>query len=178
MREFLPVLKILLRFVLIYFALLAAYQAYLYFYESKGMIDPLTTLMAKQCSTVQNTAGLQTTLEQSNAYDGIMYVVRGIYATRMVEGCNAVSIMILFLAFVFAFYKGFKRTLLFAVAGLVILYLLNIGRIVLLNYIAVAHPGQMKPAHDYLFPAIIYGGVVALWLVWVKFFVLKDEKAA
>ena len=46
-------------------------------------------------------------------------------ATRMVEGCNAVSVMIMFLAFVFAFYKGVK-TFYFAFAGIVLLYILNL----------------------------------------------------
>jgi hypothetical protein len=41
----------------------------------------------------------------------------------MVEGCNAVSVMILFLAFIFAFYKGIK-TILFAFSCIVILYIL------------------------------------------------------
>ena len=49
-----------------------------------------------------------------------MFYIKEKPATRMVEGCNAVSVMILFLAFIFAFYKGIK-TIWFALVGLVIL---------------------------------------------------------
>ena len=90
----------------------------------------------------------------------------------MVEGCNAISVMILFASFVFAFYKGAK-TFLFAVAGLILLHILNISRIVLLNIIFLKYPQYEKIGHDYLFPAIIYGGVIILWLVWIQVFALK-----
>ena len=36
-------------------------------------------------------------------------------------------------------------------------------------------PEFTKPAHDYFFPAIIYGGVVLLWLIWINKFVIKEE---
>jgi hypothetical protein len=45
-----------------------------------------------------------------------------------------------------------------------------------LNVIVVDFPALTKPAHDYFFPAIIYGGVVILWLIWINKFVITDEK--
>jgi exosortase F-associated protein len=78
------------------------------------------------------------------------------------------------LAFIFAFYKGFK-TILFAFSCIVILYILNLFRIYVLNVVVVNHYEYTKPAHDYFFPAIIYGGVVLLWLIWINKFVLKEE---
>lgn len=104
------------------------------------------------------------------------FYVSGDYRSRMVEGCNAISVMILFLAFVFAFYKGTK-TFVFAGISLVILHIMNVLRIAGLNILIVEMPQYSKIGHDYFFPAIIYGTVVVLWLVWIKFFALKDESA-
>src|SRR5690625_7148659 len=50
---------------------------------------------------------------------------------------------------------------------------MNVLRIALLNYIFVYLPDYGKIAHDYLFPAIIYGTIVVLWIIWVRFFALK-----
>ena len=94
----------------------------------------------------------------------------------MVEGCNAISVIILFLAFIFAFYKGGK-TFVFAGVGVLILHLMNILRIAAINIVAIELSAEdFKIAHDYFFPAIIYGTVVVLWLVWIKFFVLKRDE--
>ena len=92
----------------------------------------------------------------------------------MVEGCNAVSVMLLFAAFVFAFYNG-ARTFLFACLGIVLLHVMNVLRIAGLNILILEHPKYSKIGHDYFFPAIIYGTVVVLWIVWIKFFALKNE---
>ena len=103
------------------------------------------------------------------------FFVNGTYTSRMVEGCNAISIMILFLAFVFAFYKGVK-TFVFVIFGLLFLHVMNVLRIAGLNIIILELPNYSKMGHDYLFPAIIYGSVVLLWLIWVKFFALKTTE--
>jgi exosortase family protein XrtF len=94
----------------------------------------------------------------------------------MVEGCNAVSVIILFVSFVFAFYKGMK-TFVFVGAGLIILYIMNLLRIVGLNIVMTDHKEYGKIFHDFIFPAIIYGSVVVLWLIWIKFFALKHENS-
>lgn len=90
----------------------------------------------------------------------------------MVEGCNAISVIILFVAFIFAFYKGTK-TFVFIALSLLILYIMNVLRIVGLNIISRDYHEYNKIGHDYVFPAVIYGSVVVLWLVWIKFFALK-----
>ena len=101
------------------------------------------------------------------------FYVSGKYVSRMVEGCNAVSVMILFVAFIFAFYKGIK-TFVFAGLGLLFLHIINVLRIAGLNILIVESPDYSKIGHDYFFPAIIYGSVVVLWLIWIKFFALKE----
>ena len=79
----------------------------------------------------------------------------------------------IFLAFVFAFYEGFK-TFIFAAVGLIVLHIMNVLRIAGLNILIVEMPQYSRIGHDYLFPAIIYGSVVVLWLIWIKFYALKN----
>ena len=77
----------------------------------------------------------------------------------------------------FAFYKGFK-TFVFSIAGLVLLHIMNVLRIAGLNWVLYFYPPEGKMFHDYIFPAIIYGSVVVLWLVWINYFALKKSKNA
>jgi hypothetical protein len=46
-----------------------------------------------------------------------------------------------------------------------------------LNIVVLDYKAYSKTTHDYIFPAVIYGTVVVLWLVWIKFFALKNEKS-
>ncbi|SDF87406.1 exosortase family protein XrtF [Epilithonimonas hungarica] len=171
MKDFLPVLKILLRFVVIYIVLVLLYQFYLNGYE-KEVVDPFTRWVAKQVAFLQDLLGFPTILVDNMKLHSVLFRTSGKFTTRMVEGCNVFSVAILFAAFIFAFYKG-KKTFLYVAGGLVILHILNVFRIALLNIIYLKYPQYEKIGHDYIFPAIIYGGVVILWLVWIQFFALK-----
>lgn len=176
MKDFLPVLKILLRFVVIYIVFVLLYQFYLNNYEA-DVVDPFTRWVAKQVAFLQEVFGFPTVLVDNLKLHSVLFQTSGTFTTRMVEGCNVISVAILFAAFIFAFYKGAK-TFLYVLAGLVILHILNVSRIALLNIIYLKYPQYAKAAHDYLFPAIIYGGVIILWLVWIQFFALKKIENA
>lgn len=171
--DFKPILKVLLRFIIIYMVLLFAYQMYLHPFEGKDL-DPFSYWIADQVVFVQNSLGYFTRLVPYPNFETAVFQTEKVDVTRMVEGCNAVSVLILFIAFVFAFYKGYK-TFLFVLGGILILHIANVLRIVGLNLVILEHPDYGDFTHDYLFPAVIYGMVVVLWLVWIKFFALKNE---
>ncbi|MDL2141359.1 MULTISPECIES: exosortase family protein XrtF [Flavobacterium] len=92
------------------------------------------------------------------------------YSVRIVEGCNAVSVMILFVAFVLAFSGKFRATLLFIVFGIFSIYVLNVARIAILVVLLFRFPEQDHFLHGTLFPLIIYGFVFLLWIIWVNKF--------
>ena len=173
-KDFFPILKVILRFIVIYLILLFAYQFYLNYFENSA-IDPFSKWVATQSNFCQNSLGYESQLVDDAKLHTTWFYVNQNFISRMVEGCNAISIMILFVAFIFVFYKGFK-TFLFAALGLVVIHIMNVLRIAGLNIILVNFPQYDHMAHDYLFPAVIYGTIVILWLVWVKYFVLRYEK--
>ncbi|WP_226063761.1 exosortase family protein XrtF [Kaistella polysaccharea] len=171
--DFKPVLKVLLRFIIFYVVMVLAYQFYLNHYQNTGL-DPFSTWVMKQTDFFQNLIGYPSEMVEGKPQDETTwFFVSGQYVSRMVEGCNAISVMILFVSFIFAFYKGFK-TFVFVAVSLVALHVMNVLRIAGLNVLLVEFPQYSKIGHDYLFPAIIYGSVVVLWLIWIKFFAIKD----
>ncbi|WP_027371872.1 exosortase family protein XrtF [Chryseobacterium sp. UNC8MFCol] len=175
LKDFKPVLGILLRFIIIYLVLLFAYQFYLNTSKAGGL-DPFSRLIAEQVTSVQNKVGYPTELYDDVKNEQVWFYVKNDYVTRMVEGCNAISVIILFVSFVFAFYKG-SKTFLFVGVGLLLLYVMNLLRIAGLNIVMSDYKEYGKMFHDFIFPAIIYGTVVVLWLVWIKFFALRHENA-
>lgn len=100
----------------------------------------------------------------------IHFFLNGQHVINVVEGCNSVSIIILFLAFIIAFKGDLKDTFFFGIFGIVTIYLVNILRIFFIAAIYQKYPQHRIFIHDLLFPAIIYGYIFVLWIIWVQFF--------
>lgn len=92
------------------------------------------------------------------------------YIARIVEGCNAISLIILFFSFVFAFANKLKFAFLYVIFGSFLLYALNIFRIVLLVFLIDKFPNLEHLLHGVLFPAFIYGILFLLWIIWINKF--------
>ncbi|MNY08272.1 hypothetical protein D3C86_1411170 [compost metagenome] len=78
------------------------------------------------------------------------------------------SVMILFVAFVIAFKGKWKHTVLFVLAGILIIHVLNILRIALLAIALYHYPQYEHVLHGVIFPLFIYGVVFGLWVLWVQ----------
>ena len=129
--------------------------------------DYVTHLVANQCSafigSFENAMVAPHTTEPS-----MKLIVNGKFVARIIEGCNSISIIILFASFVIAFAQKFKKTILFLMAGAVLIYAVNILRIVFLAYTLYHYPEYEKILHSVIFPGIIYGMVFLLWMMWAR----------
>ena len=172
MNDFKEVLLILLRFLGIWLIMFLLYQFYLNQYADG--IDPYSKLIATQSEALLKKSGYLFTTKDFPQVQTIQFYFEGKPATRFIEGCNAISVMILFLAFVFAFYKKTK-TYIFSLFGLLALYMLNLFRIWALNIVVAECPEWTKAVHDYFFPLLIYGGMVILWVIWMNRYIGKNE---
>jgi exosortase family protein XrtF len=101
--------------------------------------------------------------------------INGSYLASIIEGCNSISIIILFIAFIVAFAQNFKKTFFFILAGSLLIYVVNVFRIVILAIALYHYPNQEKFLHAVVFPGIIYGMVFLLWMLWIKRLVPKNE---
>ena len=128
----------------------------------------ITHVVAVQSSEVVTWFGYDSHIEPHPHEASMKLWVNEKYLSRIVEGCNSVSVMILFVSFVLAFFNGWGRTLLFILLGVVIIYVLNIFRIAFLVIGLYEHPEYRDLLHDVIFPAVIYGIVFLLWLYWVN----------
>ena len=177
MKEFKPLILFLARFLGTYIVLSLLYKLYLDQYLPFNNPDPITKFTSDTSAYFLNLFGHVSYSNISITRPWMRLVLDGQVASIVNEGCNAISVVIIFVSFIIAFYTNLKHTLLFILGGLITLFVMNISRIIMLNYIFRYHYEEYgKIAHDYLFPAIIYGTIVILWIIWVRFFVIKQTK--
>ncbi len=166
-------LLFLVKFFCSYFLLFGIYSYYLVSTQKKGAIfecAPITTAVGEQTISVLNYLGYDARLEQHADELSIKLILDDLYLARVIEGCNAISIIILFIAFIVAFPGPFRRTLLYAFSGSVIIYLVNVLRIAFLTVALAQFPFQKELLHNLVFPSLIYGLVFLLWVIWVNYF--------
>lgn len=174
-----PFLLFLGKFFLTYLLLTVIYQVYLsQFDETKLEIDGLTVSVAKQSEAVLQFFNADASATKHESQPCMKLFFNGKYVARIIEGCNAVSVMILFIAFVVAFSGRWKTTVLFILGGCVLIHLLNIARIVLLCAAMYYYPQQEHILHGVIFPLFIYSVVFLLWVIWVNKFSFYATKIA
>ncbi|WP_394331919.1 exosortase family protein XrtF [Flavobacterium caeni] len=172
-----PFLVFLGKFLLTYALLTLVYQAYLgQFSKADFEVDSFTESVAHQTkwliAVFDNQVATAPHLEQAS----IKMFYHHRFVARIVEGCNALSVIILFVSFVVAFTGKTKTTIGYIVAGSLLVHVLNIARIAFLVVALYHFPEYEDLLHGVIFPLIIYGVVFILWVIWVNKFSLYAAK--
>jgi len=88
---------------------------------------------------------------------------------EIIDGCNGIEVIGLFVGFVVAYPGRNLNRVLFVPIGIFVLYLTNIIRILVLAITQVHAPGIFDITHDYSTTAIFYLVVFGMWVVWVNY---------
>ncbi len=165
------VVRFILTFLSVYIVLSLAYKFYLDFSDgSKYFPDYITNMVAKQSEELLNVFGYESQAMPHPDEPSMKLIVRNKYVARVIEGCNSVSVIILFVSFIIAFAGKKRTTFMYALAGSVIIYVVNLLRIVVLAIGLFHYPWRREILHTVIFPLIIYGMVFLLWMFWVNRF--------
>lgn len=174
--QYRPFFIFLLKFFVTYGILTFFYQLYLNSYDAvRFENDGFTNLVADQTKDVLLLFGQDAYTLPHPSQQSVKLFLNEKFIARVVEGCNAMSVMILFVAFVIAFKGKLKHTVLFILAGILIIHLLNILRIALLAIALYHYPQYEHILHGVIFPLFIYGVVFGLWVLWVQKFSLHAK---
>lgn len=164
-----PFLLFLGTFFLTYIVLTFLYQQYLKGFE-ENKIDSITRMVSENTGQVLQLFTDESSIEESAEHPYMKLFYEQKYVARIVEGCNAISVIILFISFVVAFSGKLQATLLFIFGGSLLIYVLNVFRIATLSALIFYFPKQEPFLHGVFFPLYIYGVVFILWLIWVRKF--------
>lgn len=168
LNQYRPFFLFLIKFLVFYFVCTLAYRLFLNQYDANlNEVDTITEAVAHHSGIVFKALGQDAEIIKHENEPSIKIMYKGIYISRIIEGCNAVSVIILFAAFVFAFSNGIKKTGIFIIVGSILIYVLNILRIVLLTLALYYKPEYEEVLHGTIFPLFIYGVVFVLWVYWV-----------
>ena len=165
------VLKFILTFLMVYVVLTIGYKMYLDFSNgSRFYPDYFTNLVAKQSESLINTLGYQAKVVAHPDEPSMKLLVNSKFVARVVEGCNSISVIILFVSFIIAFAGKFKATFVYILTGSTLIYIVNLILIAILSIGLYNYPWRKDILHTVIFPMIIYGMVFVLWMFWVNRF--------
>jgi len=170
-QKYKSALGFIVKFFITYIVLTYVYSLYLSNFTNEP--DGVTRIVAQQTEAIINTLGYEAQVEEHTEEPTMKLLVYGKYVGRIVEGCNSISVLILFITFVIAFTGSFKNTLFFTLVGSICVYTANLLRIVILGIGLYRFPQHEYILHHIIFPTIIYGMVFLLWMFWVKKFSKK-----
>ena len=98
--------------------------------------------------------------------------VVGIYynaGIEIVDGCTGISAIGLFLGFILAYPGEWRSRISFSVAGIGVIYFVNVLRIVTLVITQEEWIEFFDITHDYSTTTIFYIVIFVMWMLWVKF---------
>lgn len=167
LKEYRPVLKFIATFLGVYFLFTLAYKFYLDF--SDGSLyypDYFSNLVGQQTVKLLEVFGYDASLIKSNE-PVLNLVINNKNLAFISEGCNGISIIILFASFIISFSKDFKTTFIYIISGSVLIYIANLIRIVIIAIALYHYPWREDILHNVIFPGLIYCMVFVLWMFWV-----------
>ncbi|WP_337968335.1 exosortase family protein XrtF [uncultured Flavobacterium sp.] len=167
--QFKPFLIFIGTFFVTYIVLTFIYKCYLDSFQVSD-VDGITKAVARNVEQLMKLFNCDIIVDKkwSDSWLDVFYNYR--YMTRIIEGCNAVSVVILFVSFVVAFSGKFKQTFLFILFGVLLIYIFNVIRIALLVVLMYHFPEYAHFLHSVFFPLVIYGLVFVLWVIWINKF--------
>ena len=171
LTQYRPFLFFLLRFALTYTVLSYCYSVYLDQFSIKNKeVDGITQQVAEQAKDLLQWVDSGAYLAPNPKEAGLKLFFHKRWIARIIEGCNAVSVIVLFVSFVIAFKGKLKSMLWFIPLGIVIIHGANVFRIAALAVALYHFPNAEHLLHGVLFPLVIYGIVFLLWIIWVNQF--------
>lgn len=161
----------IIRFFVAYIVLTLLYNQFLSFFVNTP--DTFTKIVAEQSQFLVNLFDYQSAVKIVKNESFVRFFINDTYIARIIEGCNAVSVFILFVSFIIAYRGNLKHTLLFILLGGIIVYVMNVIRVTILVIGLYQYPAYGDFMHQILFPVIIYGTVFLLWILWVNKYAKK-----
>ena len=180
MKELITKYKSVIQFVLLflgtYLVLSFCYSTYLKL-SVGGSYHPdfVTHFVARQSTGLISNLGYDAEIVAHESKPQMILNMNKKYLASIIEGCNSISVIVLFIAFIVAFAQRFKKTFFFIVVGSMLIYIVNVIRIVILAISLHHYPQYEKLLHGVVFPGIIYGMVFLLWMLWIHRLAPKTE---
>ncbi len=153
-----PVVFFVLGFVVL---MILFYVFWLSDYAQQGIQKSIVHVNAGLSSAILNIFGMQTTaIDETLASQA--------FSVSIARGCDAIEAMALFASALLAFPANWLKKLVGLAAGLLILFALNIGRIISLFLTGIHYPKAFEFMHVEFWQVAFILFAVGLWIFWIK----------
>ena len=138
-----------------------------------GQLDEWLSL-----NIIGNSAGILRWLDYNVITVNRVIAIEQYPGVEVVDGCNGVSSIGLFIGFIAAYPGDWRKKISFSILGIALIYIANIVRIAVLVLTEFLWPSFFIFAHDYATTAIFYFVIFILWMIWVNFNEKSFEKTS
>lgn len=153
------VLQFLLKGLAIYGVWYVVYDLYLL---PDGRLDEwLSVNVAHVTAAIMGGLGFEAVAEYRTV------LMEGVSGVRIINGCNGLTTIGLFIGFVVAFPGAWKHRLWFIPMGIVAIYAANVFRVVAMLGFQMYWPAAFDPMHSFGMTTFFYVVVFGLWMAWV-----------
>jgi len=166
MKELKPAFRFLAIFVGLYLGLNILYGLWISSYHFQ--VDPATAVVTRQSSWLLNACGQETSTQPKESAPSVSILNPSGVVINVFEGCNGINVMIVFVAFLFAFGGQRKKIMWFLPVGLILIYLANLGRVMTLYFVAEYWETYFYYVHKYVLTGLLYILVFGLWWWWLE----------
>ena len=84
------------------------------------------------------------------------------------DPCNGLELIMLYIGFIVCMPATTKRKVNFIITGTILIYVVNVIRCAGVAYIILYCPKYADFAHHYVFTFVVYGLIIAMWLIFSK----------
>ncbi|MEI7660565.1 MAG: exosortase H [Bacteroidota bacterium] len=154
----LPVLFFVLGFAVL---MILFYLCWLSDFFQTGIQPHIVSVNARISSFILNIFGMKTTVTKE-------VIASTFFSISIARGCDGMEAMALFATAILAFPSAWKFKIMGVLAGVALLFMLNIVRIISLFYIGLKYPKIFEFMHVEVWQAIFIIVAIGLWIFWIK----------
>lgn len=154
------------KFLSIYFGLTLFYEFYI---EPKTTIDEsLIYLIIEQSEYILRTFNYE--LLKSNTLYPFHFGIKDTLGVIIGPPCNGIALFTLYLTFILVFKGKLLYKLAFGIAGIGIIHLMNLARVIALAFVVLYYPDMLDFHHKYTFTLFVYVVVFFMWFLRIRIY--------
>ena len=151
-------------------SILAGLHAFFWLFALKGYVS-------WGCGTARVVSRILTMTGIQNSVDyNVIYLRNDTW--HVTSECTAVNAVFLYVAFVSAYSATFRSKAVGLVAGIPLILMVNVTRLVVLGWVTEYWPNQARIFHDFVWETIFLFFIIVLWFVWINLVVNSEKSAA
>ena len=146
-----------------------------YFLQPNGAINHVVTYnIASLGSAVLRLLGYNSYAATIQEQYNVIFL-NGKISVSIEDGCNGLVLMALFAGFVISYPGPLRKKLYFIPAGLLLIYCINIVRVVTLVINQDISKSTFDFNHKYTYSITLYVIIFGLWMLWANYFAKVNE---